>query len=217
MNNNNDRAESGDGIIAERLQKLMGYRQVRARAMELGFTEGTLRNLLKGGIPKLDTAIRIADLFGVTLDWLAGRSPLGPSQPPSPPKKPSGTDSVTVQVLEQNFGDQPVASPMAFSRNWLREQGIDPAHVRAFQVRGDSMAQTIQAGAWLLVDTSQVDIGTEGVYVLRNNDVLGVKRLQFDFAGSVIVRSDNPAYRDIEVTTADLLVAGRVCWTGSKL
>lgn len=59
------------GHLPERLKKAIGTTSLRAVAEKSGLTEGTLRNLLNGGVPKLDSLLRIADATGVDASWLA--------------------------------------------------------------------------------------------------------------------------------------------------
>ncbi len=64
------------GRLRERLKMAIGERSARAVADEAGVSEGTVRNLLNGGIPKLDSLLRIADATGVDAGWLAtGQGP----------------------------------------------------------------------------------------------------------------------------------------------
>lgn len=67
------------GRLHERLKVAIGERSTRAVADEAGISEGTVRNLLNGGIPKLDSLLRIADAAGVSASWLAtGEGPMRP-------------------------------------------------------------------------------------------------------------------------------------------
>jgi phage repressor protein C with HTH and peptisase S24 domain len=82
------------------------------------------------------------------------------------------------------------------------------------------MAPTIRDGALALVDTSEHQVSSDGVYVLQLDGHLIAKRLQPDFAGGVFIRSDNPAYREQHLPAdlaANLTVVGRAIWAGGKL
>jgi transcriptional regulator with XRE-family HTH domain len=72
-------SEFEPGRVAERLRGLIGNREIRAFAEQAGLSEGTLRNLMKGGVPKLDSFMKIASAAGVSVEWLAtgqGSEPL---------------------------------------------------------------------------------------------------------------------------------------------
>ncbi len=60
----------------DRLKKLMEQRGVTNRQLGdlCGVAEETVRGYKKGNGVPLDVAIKIADTYGVTLDWLFGRS-----------------------------------------------------------------------------------------------------------------------------------------------
>ncbi len=54
--------------------------------------------------------------------------------------------------------------------------------------------------------------------MLRFNDVLHVKRIgRSATRGNVMVISDHPAYRDLDMPNADLDVIGRVLWMVRKV
>ena len=59
----------------------------------------------------------------------------------------------------------------------------------------------------------------DGIYVLRADDALVVKRLALHPAGQrVTVQSDNPAYPDWpDCDIGDLHCIGRVIWAGRKI
>ena len=59
------------GRLPERLKEAIGESSLRSVAEKSGLTEGTLRNLLNGGVPKLDSLLRIADATGRDAGWLA--------------------------------------------------------------------------------------------------------------------------------------------------
>jgi phage repressor protein C with HTH and peptisase S24 domain len=90
--------------------------------------------------------------------------------------------------------DEAVVDMMAFRPEWLREIGVPTDRLAVISVRGDSMADTLQDGDLILVDTSLVERKMPGVYVIVKNDSLLVKRLNFKLNGSVEIRGDNKAY-----------------------
>lgn len=59
------------GHLADRLKQIIGKEPVRAFAQRADVSEGTVRNLLSGGVPKLDSLINIAEAGGVTVEWLS--------------------------------------------------------------------------------------------------------------------------------------------------
>lgn len=65
---------------------------------------------------------------------------------------------------------------------------------------GDSMSPLIDSNDLLIVDLNQKKFLSEEIYVVRIDDTLLVKRLQKIPDGVVLV-SDNPKYKPIELTT----------------
>lgn len=59
------------GELPQRLRLAIDGASIRAFAAKAGIAEGTLRNLIGGGIPRLDNVLRIAGAAGVSAAWLA--------------------------------------------------------------------------------------------------------------------------------------------------
>ena len=83
----------------------------------------------------------------------------------------------------------------AFDERWLK--ALTPtaaANLSLVRVEGDSMAPTLNAGDDILVDLGDAAEGLrDGIYVLRIDDALVVKRLALSpIARRVMVQSDNP-------------------------
>jgi phage repressor protein C with HTH and peptisase S24 domain len=109
----------------------------------------------------------------------------------------------------------------AFEENWLKRLTASPAgRLSIIRVEGDSMAPTLSAGDDILVDLADAtDRLRDGIYVLRADDALVVKRLALHPAGRrVTVQSDNPAYPDWPDCGIDeLQCIGRVIWAGRRI
>lgn len=105
---------------------------------------------------------------------------------------------------------------MAFKRDWLqRVLGISHQDIVLVEVRGDSMAGTLEDGDLALVDMRQNRLDVSAVFVIQVDDALLVKRVQRKLDGTVVIRSDNAAYEPEVLVGAqlkDLRVVGRVVW-----
>lgn len=109
----------------------------------------------------------------------------------------------------------------AFDQRWLRRlTGSKPDALSIITVVGDSMFPTLADGDEVIVDRRDgVSRLRDGIYVLRVDDTLMIKRLAMSPTGRRIsVRSDNEAYPSWEDYDLKLLqVVGRVLWFGRKL
>ena len=109
---------------------------------------------------------------------------------------------------------------MAFDARWLRHLGVRPQRVSIIRVDGESMAPTLSDGDDIMVvHDDDADRLRDGVYVLRLDGVLMVKRVALGpRRGRFSVLSDNPHYpdwADIDPVLVDIV--GRVVWTGRRL
>lgn len=112
---------------------------------------------------------------------------------------------------------------LVFKEQWVRiELGARPQDLYLIRVAGDSMEPTLRSGDVILVDRRATRPDREGVYILRMNDMLLVKRLQALPGGVVRVSSDNAAFTPFDIKASDvggsdLAIIGRVVWTGRRM
>lgn len=109
---------------------------------------------------------------------------------------------------------------LAFAPEWLRRFGLsNPDKLALIRMEGDSMAPTLADGDEVLVDASDgAERLRDGIYVLRIDDALVVKRLRMAPGRRVSITSDNPAYPqwpDCDASALDL--RGRVVWAGRRI
>ncbi|MEO9634183.1 MAG: S24 family peptidase [Parasphingorhabdus sp.] len=111
------------------------------------------------------------------------------------------------------------AEAMGFGPKWLKRLGANPDNLSLIVVDGDSMEPSLGDGDDIMVDHSAASRPLrDGIYVLRMDDVLLVKRIAMGPSGKFSVRSDNPRYPDWEDVGADSVnIIGRVVWTGRRL
>lgn len=120
------------------------------------------------------------------------------------------------------FAEEKGARPyFAFDPKWLKAlTGSPAAKLSLIRVEGDSMAPTLSAGDDILVDLADgPERLRDGIYVLRVDDALLVKRLAIHPVGRrVTVQSDNPAYGDLPDCGLDEIECiGRVIWAARKV
>src|SRR5687768_9334836 len=108
-----------------------------------------------------------------------------------------------------------------FDGRWLKALTATAAgKLSIIRVEGDSMAPTLNAGDDILVDPADcAERLRDGIYVLRVDDALVVKRIALHPVGRrVTVQSDNPAYPDWpDCEMGEIACIGRVIWAGRKI
>ena len=116
--------------------------------------------------------------------------------------------------------DEGAAGAMAFEPRWLRDIGGRPDMLSIIRVDGDSMTPTLSDGDDIMVDRSDsIDRLRDGIYVLRMDDVLMVKRIaRTPRRDRFSVISDNPLFPSWdEVDPAGVTIVGRVIWAGRRV
>lgn len=208
--------------FAERLRKVIGEGSARAFAHKAGMGDSTFRNILNGGMPRLDNLLRISNAAGVSVEWLATG------------KEPAKSDSnfeeefalipgYNVQVAAGHgslVGDESPSRELAFRRKWLRYRGLHEQDLALVFAKGDSMEPTISDNETVMVDTSEKKLRDGHIYVIRNGDHLLVKRIQTLWNDGVQLLSDNKEYPPQEIANEDmeaLQVIGKVVWVGKDL
>ena len=86
-------------------------------------------------------------------------------------------------------------------------------------VEGESMEPALRPGDLVLLDRSATI--REGIYAIRIDDGLFVKRLQRLPGNQIKATSDNPAYGpftiDLGQVPAGISIVGRVVWAGRQM
>lgn len=192
----------------------------------LGRNAAYIQQFIRRGTPrKLDEDDRrtLARYFRVEESVLGG-----PHTPViARPNARRGADFVRIPRLTVGAS----AGPGAFDAGevGLDDFILDARSVRALgdagmlsmiRVSGDSMEPTLGDGDDILVDRSDAaDRVRDGIYVLRFDDALNVKRIAMNPEGRrFTVRSDNPAYPswpDCDPARIDII--GRVVWVGRRV
>lgn len=103
-----------------------------------------------------------------------------------------------------------------FSRKWLREQNLEADKLSAVRVIGDSMEPLLREGDDLLVDLSGKPF-RDGIYVVRLDESLLVKRVTSQGGGRFSLLSQNLSYPPLSVQAEDIDLVGRVVWKSGRL
>lgn len=206
--------------IRLKLLDLAAERGVSLAALSrmLGKNPSYLQQFVRKGSPrKLEEEDRgkLARFFGVS-ELELGKSE-DKSSTPGWAKVPrlaigaaAGAGALAQAGAEQGF------DTIRFSTRWLRAMGLEPGHLSAITVTGDSMEPTLRDGDEILVDLRKVPL-CDGIHVVRIEDALLVKRVETGLGGSVSLVSDNPVYRPIACNLGEIDIVGRVVWKGGRL
>src|SRR5215210_4276713 len=164
----------------------------------LGRNPAYIQQFVRRGVPKRlkeDERRKLARYFSVAESTLGG--------PPEEPATPNGLISVNRHPVMVSAGPGAIVAEelgkpyFAFDERWLKAlTSTGPANLSIVRVEGDSMAPTLSAGDEILVDLGDsAERLRDGIYVLRIDDAVVVKRLALNPIGRrVTVQSDNPAY-----------------------
>ena len=205
-------------------EKGVDYAQLSAR---IGRNPAYIQQYIKRGSPRRlgeQDRARIAAYLGVSEALLGGLA----LRVAAPTPRARGRDLVLVPKLAigasaglgASVDGEAVEGEVAFDPRWLRDLGADPRALSIIRVEGDSMAPTLGDGDDILVDGGDAAARLrDGIYVLRMDDVLMVKRIaRAPGPGRVSVISDNPHYRSWDdLPLSAIRLVGRVIWTGRRV
>lgn len=131
-------------------------------------------------------------------------------------------EEVAIDVLDVSaccgngleVGNEDVVGKFVMSSDDFRSMSLtsSPKNVKIVKATGDSMSPTINDGDWCFVDISLNSAISDGIYLIRVKSVIAIKRLQNDFSGNVIIKSDNSRYDTTNVNLTDVNVIGRVVY-----
>jgi len=115
--------------------------------------------------------------------------------------------------------DTPADEHLMFREQWLRKIAGDLGQLLVLEISGDSMWETLHDGDHVLVDRGQINPRREGLYVIRIDDMLQVKRISMHPVSKLLtVKSDNPAYPTYgDLPPESIVIMGRVVWIGRSL
>ncbi len=188
----------------------------------LGRNPAYVQQFIKRGVPrKLDEGDRrtLARYFGISEAALGG--------PEEAPRRRDALVGVPQLRIDASAGpgrvvdDEAEAGRIGFDPRWLRELAGAPADALSLiRVSGDSMMPTLAEGDDILVNRADAaERLRDGVYVLRIDDALVVKRIALNPAARrITIHSDNPAYPAWpDCDPQAIVVIGRVVWAGRRL
>ena len=215
---------------------------------ELGFNKNTIASYEKGlTLPDIDFLFVFADRTGADINEfirlrlacskyesvraLAGSArvemPARPAQLRQPQEAPSPESfpvPIARHIVKKADGTE-VDVPsevvqLSLSRDWLAARGLRSLDLVYIRMPDDSMTPTVRSGAVVVLDASTDALRGDGLYALHLGGEMVLKRLQMRFDGGLWIRSDNPSYREQELTkdeAAKLYIIGKAIWAGGEL
>lgn len=206
---------------------------------ELGNLIGVSAQAVQGwedaSTPRGEARIRkIAEVLGVTPEWLQFGSGLKPSLPESAKmvvwekEEDLNPDEF---VMVRYYPDIEFAAgvgmheqvdyndfQLPFSHRQLNQRGIyNNDKVFCVRVKGDSMEPRLPHGSDIGVDQAHSQIIDGNIYAFRHDDLIRIKYLHRLPGGKVLIKSENKSYPDEEASLADITIIGRVFWVSQML
>jgi phage repressor protein C with HTH and peptisase S24 domain len=215
-----------DEEFRRRLRLIMQqFGSVADLARAVGVSDNAIYKWVSGrGQPSMMSLVNLSKAAGVSVEWLAtGRGAPTKTKGEHPVAGSPAVVSVARNAL-QSGGErsippnQQVVDYLSFRPDWLqRALNLDLRNMALVEVIGDSMSPTVDGGDVVLVDLQETRFRHDGIYVLHTGGDLAVKRLQCQPDGTLMMRSDNPAYESYAVKPEEVNVMGRALWVGGRL
>jgi phage repressor protein C with HTH and peptisase S24 domain len=203
-------------LCAERGEDFAGLSRM------LGRNPAYIQQYVRRGVPrrlKEEERRKLARYFAVSESLLGG--------PPEEADTAEGLVPIKRHPVAVSAGPGAVVTEelgrpyFGFDERWLKALTATPPHrLSIVRVEGDSMAPTLNSGDDILVDLGDGSGRLrDGIYVLRVDDAVVVKRLALHPMGRrVTVRSDNPSYPDWpDFGMEEINCIGRVIWAARRV
>ena len=213
---NSDPRHVLERLCAERGEDFAGLSRM------LGRNAAYIQQFVRRGVPKRlkeEERRKLARYFAISETLLGGPADAGVAWGAlvSVKRHPVGVSAGPGAVPPEEIG-KPY---FGFDERWLKALTSTPAErLSIVRVEGDSMSATLNHGDDILVDPGDAaERLRDGIYVLRADDALVVKRLALHPMGRrLTVQSDNPAYPDWpDCSLGQIHIIGRVIWSGRKV
>jgi phage repressor protein C with HTH and peptisase S24 domain len=214
-----------DSELRARLtQVIESFGSVVAVAKAVGVSDNAIYKWLAGrGQPSVTNLVALARAARVSIEWLATGE-----------ESKQSAQAITRAVEHGDFIFMPrnrirfssgregilrsdqVVDSIAFRAEWVKKRlSTESRDLLLIEVVGDSMAPTVEDGDLILADLAEPRFRQDGIYLLRHDSGLAVKRIQRRPDGKLLIRSDNPKYEAMVVPTVNVI--GRVIWTGGRV
>lgn len=205
-------------------------------ATRAGVTQGSIAHLESGRTKTSRSLTKIAAALGVTTEWLAdgkgdpyAAPPLGndaQTQFPGSMAVRSSADESPLHVPVRKVSDFRLSAGVTgfqveldhrhggmweLPTRWLDRKGLNPTHLLAIEVKGESMEPNLYEGDLIVINTADTRLVNGEVYAVNYEGEAVVKRMIRE-GGQWYLCSDNPApkFGRRVCRGSDCIVIGRV-------
>lgn len=205
--------------VRTRLEALMAARgdDYLSISRMLNRNAAYMQQFMKRGVPrklKEDDRRILATYFGVDETELGGPAPPAHATVAVPRLRLGASAGAGAHADKEEREGQ-----IVFETRWLKKLASSPRALSIIQVAGDSMTPALKDGDDIMVDRGDAaDRLRDGIYVIRMDDQLMVKRILLRPRQRLSVVSDNPAHQSWpDISPGKVSIIGRVVWTGRKI
>ncbi len=208
--------------IRKRLEKyiLSSGHTFREVSLSIGRKDSYIQQYIKYGYPKRLKEVdrkRVCNFLNINEeelidDDLSKSSTLDTLQLNLHDLKSNITDFVCIDICDQDYQNQErIIGRMAFNQKefygWCNG---NPHHLKILRFNSDNMEPTLLAGTLVIYDSNSAEYSGDGLYIIRYDDNIMLKRLQKTAAATYALKSDNPRYQDITCHKDEFEIIGRV-------
>jgi phage repressor protein C with HTH and peptisase S24 domain len=193
-------------------------------ATAVGVSDNAIYKWLSGrGQPSVANLVAVARAARVSVEWLAtGEETAHSGQAIARAVEQGDFISMPRNRIRYSTGregvlrSEQVVDSIAFRADWVkRVVHAEARDLILIEVIGDSMAPTVEDSDLILANLAEPRFRQDGIYLIRHDGGLTVKRIQRRPDGKILVRSDNPKYESMVVSSVKII--GRVVWIGGRV
>lgn len=208
-------------MLAERLKILRKQNNLTqiALAAKLNLDKSSIAKYESANVtPSPDILLKMASIFGVSVDYLLGRS----NYEDNYPRQPEPTNGVWIPVLGKVQAGIPIeAVEEIIDYEEISKSMAEQGDYFALQIKGDSMEPQLYENDVAIVKQQNDCDSNDIAVVLVNGDVATVKRIKKRPEGLMLI-PNNPAfepmfYNNEQITNLPVTIIGKVVEIRRKL
>lgn len=118
--------------------------------------------------------------------------------------------TINICSLKSHSADRPIIGRMALDyREFAPMFAGSPYNLTILRVDTDSMEPTFTSGSLVVCDEGTREYEGDGVYLIKEGEIVELKRLQYLHEGVYLVKSDNPRYQEVRCAEGDIKILAR--------